>query len=294
MADSPTLGRRVLLLGAGGMIGSALSRACSGAVLEEFQHQELDITDYVEVEKVFLKHRPEIVFNAAAFTRVDDCEKFRETAFVVNAQAPGHLAALCKKYSALLVHFSTDYIFDGNSPTPYPENYPPNPVNYYGLTKLEGEKQIIATGCSHLIVRTSWIFGRNGDNFVKKILKRALAGAKVQAPTDQTGAPTNAGDVAVAVLMLLSLRSTGIYHFCNSGQCSRHEQAMTILKLYGLNNSVEPVKNDSLPTPAKRPNYSVLDCSYYIQTTGLTPRTWQQSTAEYVAYLKAKEQELRS
>jgi dTDP-4-dehydrorhamnose reductase len=294
MADSPTLGRRILLLGSGGMIGNALSRACAGSVLEEFQHQELDITDYVEVEKVFLKHRPELVLNAAAFTRVDDCEKFRETAFVVNAQAPGHLAALCKKYSALMVHFSTDYIFGGNSEIPYPENYPPNPVNYYGLTKLEGEKQIIASGCPYLIVRTSWIFGRSGDNFVKKVLKRALAGAKVQAPTDQVGAPTNSSDVAVAVLMLLSSRNTGIYHFCNSGQCSRHEQAETILKLYGLNNSVEPVKNDSLPTPAKRPNYSVLDCSHYIQTTGLTPRTWQQSTAEYVAFLKANEQELRS
>jgi dTDP-4-dehydrorhamnose reductase len=294
MADSPTLGRRILLLGAGGMIGSALSRACSGAQLEEFQHQELDITDYLEVEKVFLRHKPELVLNAAAFTRVDDCERFRETAFVVNAQAPGHLSALCKKYSAMLVHFSTDYIFEGNSRTPYAENHPTNPVNYYGLTKLEGEKQIIAGGGSYLIIRTSWIFGRSGDNFVKKILKRALAGAKVQAPVDQVGAPTNAVDVAAAVLKLLSLQSTGIYHFSNSGECSRHEQAETILRLYGLNNSVEPVKNDSLPTAAKRPTYSVLDCSHYIRTTGLTPRTWQQSTAEYIAYLKANEHELRS
>ncbi|HSE40776.1 MAG TPA: dTDP-4-dehydrorhamnose reductase [Acidobacteriota bacterium] len=294
MADSPTLGRRILLLGAGGMIGSALSRACSGAQLEEFQHQELDITDYLEVEKVFLKHKPEFVLNAAAFTRVDDCEKFRETAFVVNAQAPGHLAALCKKYSSLLVHFSTDYIFDGTFNAPYPENYPQNPINYYGVTKLEGEKQIIAGGCSYLIIRTSWIFGRNGDNFVKKLLKRALAGAKLQAPIDQTGVPTYAGDVAAAVLKLLSLQNTGIYHFSNSGECSRHEQAQTILKLYGLNNSVEPVKNDSLPTAAKRPIYSVLDCSKYIRETGSTPRSWQQSTAEYIAYLKANEHELRS
>jgi dTDP-4-dehydrorhamnose reductase len=294
MADSPTLGRRILLLGAGGMIGSALSRACSGAQIEEFRHEELDITDYLEVEKLFLKHKPELVLNAAAFTRVDDCEKFRETAFVVNAQAPGHLSALCKKYSSLLVHFSTDYIFEGDSRIPYTENYPTNPVNYYGLTKLEGEKQIIAGGGSYLIIRTSWIFGRSGDNFVKKILKRALAGAKVQAPVDQIGAPTNAIDVAAAVLKLLSLQSTGIYHFSNSGECSRLEQAETILRLYGLNNSVEPVKNDSLPTAAKRPTYSVLDCSHYIRTTGLTPRTWQQSTAEYIAYLKANEHELRS
>ena len=294
MADSPTLGRRILLLGAGGMIGSALSRACSGAQLAEFQHQELDITDYLEVEKVFLKHKPEFVLNAAAFTRVDDCEKFRETAFVVNAQAPGHLSALCKKYSSLLVHFSTDYIFEGSKNTPYLENHPPNPVNYYGLTKLEGEKQILAGGGSYLIIRTSWIFGRNGDNFAKKILKRAFAAGKVQAPVDQIGAPTYAGDVAAAVLKLLSLNCTGTYHFSNTGECSRHEQAETILRLYGLNNSVEPVKNDSLPTPAKRPNYSVLSCSHYIRTTGQTPRTWQQSTAEYIAYLKANEYELRS
>jgi dTDP-4-dehydrorhamnose reductase len=204
------------------------------------------------------------------------------------------MAALCKRYNSLLVHFSTDYIFGGNSGIPYQENHPTNPVNYYGTTKLEGEKQIQASGCRYLLIRTSWVFGKNGDNFVKKILLRSLAGAKVQAPVDQIGSPTYAGDAATAVLKLLSTGAEGIFHFCNTGQCSRHEQAQTILQLYGLNNFVEPVKNDSLPTPAKRPHYSVLDCSHYIHSTGHTPRTWQQSTAEYIAFLKENEKELRS
>ena len=131
-------------------------------------------------------------------------------------------------------------------------------MNYYGTTKWEGEKKLISSGCRYLIMRTSWIFGQSGDNFVKKLLKRALAGAKLQAPIDQVGSPTYAGDVAQAVLKLLTLQATGTYHFTNSGSCSRNEQAETILKLYGLNNSVEAVKNDVLPTTAKRPRFSML------------------------------------
>lgn len=294
MADSPAVTGRILLLGSGGMIGSALQRLTAAGDLEAFRHEELDITDYVALEKAFLRHKPEIVLNAAAFTRVDDCERFRETAFVANAQAPGYLAALCAKYSALLVHFSTDYIFDGAGTRPYPEDHPANPINNYGATKWEGEKLIAASGCRFLIVRTAWIFGRNGENFVKKILKRALAGATLQAPVDQVGSPTNAGDVAGAILRLLDAGATGVYHFTNSGSCSRYEQARTILQLYGLNNSVEPAKNDSLPTPAKRPHYSVLECKRYTERTGHAPRTWQESTAEYIAFLKENHTELRS
>ncbi|HSP07168.1 MAG TPA: dTDP-4-dehydrorhamnose reductase [Acidobacteriota bacterium] len=294
MADSPAISRRILLLGSGGMIGSALQRLCAGADLEAFRHEELDITDYVALERAMLRHKPEIVLNAAAFTRVDDCEKFRETAFVANAQAPGHLALLCSKYRALMVHFSTDYIFDGNATRPYAEDHPASPVNYYGATKWEGEKLIAASGCRFLILRTSWIFGRNGDNFVKKLLRRALAGAPLQAPVDQVGSPTKAGDVAEAVIMLLDTGVTGVYHFTNAGSCSRFEQARTILQQYGLNNSVEPAKNDSLPTPAKRPHYSVLDCTRYTERTGHVPRIWQESTAEYIAFLKENDTELRS
>lgn len=294
MADSSSLNRRTLLFGSGGMVGSALTKLLSGPNLETFTHQELDITDYMALEKTFIQVKPQLVMNAAAFTRVDDCENFKETAFLVNAQAPGHLASLCKKYGSILMHFSTDYIFDGNSERPYPENHPASPINYYGTTKWEGEKKILSSGCSYIIVRSSWIFGRNGDNFVKKLLKRALAGARLAAPVDQIGSPTYAGDIAQAAVRILSLGNTGIYHFTNTGHCSRHEQAETILKLYGLNNSVEAVKNDGLHLAAKRPRFSVLDISFYIERTGHTPRTWQQSTAEYIAYLKEKEHELRS
>ncbi len=294
MADPSSLKVRTLLLGSGGMIGSALAKTLAGPQLFAFAHRDLDITDYLAVEKIVLKTKPAIVINAAAFTRVDDCEKFRETAFLVNSQAPGHLAGLCRKYNSHLVHFSTDYVFDGNSETPYREDAPCNPLNYYGTTKLEAEKKIVASGCSFLILRTSWIFGRNGDNFVKKLLKRALAGAALQAPVDQTGAPTYAGDVSHALVKLLSIQATGTIHFTNLGHCSRHEQAQTILQLYGLNNSVEAVTNERLHLPAKRPRFSVLDISRYIHETGHSPRTWQQSTAEYIVFLKENEHELDS
>ena len=294
MADPSTVKMRTLLLGSGGMIGSALTKTLAGPQLFAFRHQDLDITDYLAVEKIVLKTKPEIVINAAAFTRVDDCEKFRETAFLVNSQAPGHLAGLCRKHNSHLVHFSSDYVFDGKSDEPYSENATCNPINYYGTTKLEAEKKIVASGCSHLILRTSWIFGRNGDNFVKKLLKRALAGARLQAPVDQTGAPTYAGDVSHTLVKLLSIQATGTFHFANLGYCSRHEQARTILQLYGLNNSVEAVTNERLQLPANRPRFSVLDISRYIHETGHTPRTWQQSTAEYIVFLKENEHELDS
>jgi dTDP-4-dehydrorhamnose reductase len=294
MAGTSPITQRAILFGSRGMIGSALSKNLSGPNLVSFSHHELDITDYLEVEKIFLKIKPELVLNAAAFTRVDDCEKFRETAFLVNAQAPGHMAGLCSRFNALLVHLSTDFIFDGNGVTPYLEDDSPNPVNYYGVTKLEGEKKILSSGCSFVLVRTSWVFGKNGDNFVKKLLKRALAGAKLQAPDDQIGVPTYADDVATAILRLLSIGTSGIYHFTNRGECSRYEQAKAILQLYGLNNPLEAVKNDALRQTARRPNYSVLNISRYMESTGHTPRTWEQSTAEYIAFLKQNETELRS
>jgi dTDP-4-dehydrorhamnose reductase len=293
MANPSGIAAKCLLFGSRGMIGSALAKSIPEPALTAFSHRELDITDYLAVEKVFVKTKPNVVLNAAAFTRVDDCEKFQEPAFVVNAQAPGHLAALCKKYNSLLVHFSTDYIFDGNASEPYIEDHPANPINYYGTTKWEGDKKILSSGCSFLMIRTSWIFGKNGENFVTKLLKRALAGAPLKAPQDQTGRPTYAEDVADAVLKLLVQKAEGIFHFANSGLCSRLEQARTILKLYGLNNPVEAATNESLSLPAKRPHYSVLDISYFTKKTGVVPRTWQQSTTEYISFLKQNEHELR-
>lgn len=293
MASTPALDARIVLFGSRGMVGSALAKLLSSDRVTAFSHQELDITDYAEVEKVFLKAKPQIVINAAAFTRVDDCEKLQEVAFLVNAQAPGHLGQLCKKHNAILAHFSTDYIFDGTSVVPYIEDFPANPISGYGHSKWEGEKKILSSGCSFLILRTAWIFGKNGDNFVVKLLKRAFAGASLKAPSDQIGTPTYSEDVAAAMLKLLTSRTEGIFHFTNSGRCSRFEQAQTILKLYGLNNPVEAVTNESLSLPAKRPLYSVLDTSHYTKVTGHVPRTWQQSTAEYISFLKQNEAELR-
>jgi len=294
MADTAALNQRIVLFGARGMVGSALAQALSSSTLEAFTHQDADITDYLTVERIFRKFHPEIVVNAAAFTRVDDCEKFREAAYLTNVQAVAQIAGLCKKYGSLLVHFSTDYIFDGNTDGPYTEETEAHPINYYGATKWEGEKKIVSSGCRFLIVRSSWVFGKNGDNFVKKLLKRALAGARMSAPVDQLGAPSYSEDIAAAVIKLLAVGADKVVNFTNSGQCSRLEQARTILQLYGLNNSVEAVKNDDLHLLANRPRFSALDISRYKMLTGHVPRNWQLSTAEYIAYLKQNEQELRS
>ena len=294
MGSSAEINTRTVLLGSRGMIGSALSKIFAGPSLAAFSHQDLDITDYAGVEKMFRRLKPQLVLNAAAFTRVDDCEKFREAAFLVNTQAPAHLAELCRRNDAFFVHFSTDYVFDGHENRPYYEDHPANPLNYYGVTKWEADKKVMSSGCAHLILRSGWIFGKNGDNYVKKILRRAVAGAKLQAPSDQVGSPTYAEDVAKAVSNLLSVKATGVYNFSNQGHCTRLEQTAAILASYGLNNSVEAVKNDDLRLPAKRPSYSVLDLTRYMDKTGDTPRSWLRSTAEYIEFLKQNEHELRS
>jgi dTDP-4-dehydrorhamnose reductase len=294
MADSSAVKDRVVLLGSRGMIGSALGKLFAGPSLSAHGHRDLDITDYEGLEKLFRRVKPQLVLNAAAFTRVDDCEKFRETAFLVNGQAPGQLAELCKRFDAFLVHFSTDYVFNGRENRPYHEDHPADPVNYYGATKWEGDKKIMSSGCSYLILRSCWIFGKHGDNYVKKILRRAMAGAKLEAPYDQVGSPTYAEDVARAVALLLGAGGSGVYNFSNTGFCNRVEQAQAILAAYGLNNSVEAVKNDDLRIPAKRPSYSVLDLKRYMDKTGDTPRSWQATTAEYIGFLKQNEHELRS
>jgi dTDP-4-dehydrorhamnose reductase len=226
--------------------------------LIETDVDEFDITRDREVERRVHEIRPEIILNCAAFTRVDDCERERELAFSANALGPANLARSAKQTGARLIHFSTDYIFDGEKGAPYLEEDPPNPLNVYGESKLEGEIGIRKELDDHLIIRTQWLYGAGGNHFVKAILKRARETGSLKVVNDQIGSPTWTEDLAAATIELIQRKCNGTYHVVNSGECSWYEFAREIVRLAGLKTEIVPCTSDEFPRPARRPKYSVL------------------------------------
>lgn len=258
---------KTLIIGASGMLGVELCEVFPDAV--KLSHRDIDIRDREKVIESIEKNEPEVVINAAAYTAVDDCEDNRELAFEVNGAAPGYIAEGCATAGARLVHYSTDYIFDGSKKA-YIESDIPNPINAYGLSKLLGEKNILENMDDYLIVRTSWLYGAHGKNFVDTILMLSQKLETVKVVNDQFGKPTYAVDLARKTKELLRLPA-GIYHITNEGVCSWHEFASAIIK-----NAV-PCTSDEFPRKAKRPKYSVL------ANTKTTPmRHWKDALAEYL------------
>ena len=288
---NPSHGReRVLVLGAKGMLGQelipALLRRCGGkadADVLGWDIEELDIRDRNAVSDAIGETRPDIVVNAAAYTDVDGCETNLEMASDVNGEAPGHVAAACRKVGATLVHFGTDFVFDGQSTHPYRPDDPPHPLSAYGRSKLAGELAIQATGCNAIIIRTSWLFGPAGWSFVKAILDRAAGPEPLRVVTDQVGCPTLATDLAEAVVNLLDAGAAGTFHFTNEGECSWFEFAREILRQAGIDRPVERITSEQLDRPARRPAYSALDKTNYLQTTGAQIAPWQDALRRYLA-----------
>jgi dTDP-4-dehydrorhamnose reductase len=258
---------KTLIFGAGGMLGTELCAVFPDAV--KLEHSDLDIRDREKVIETIEMNEPDVVINAAAYTAVDDCEDNRELAFEVNGAAPGYIAEGCAIAGARLVHYSTDYIFDGSRKA-YIESEIPNPINAYGLSKLLGEKNILEKMDDSMIVRTSWLYGTHGKNFVDTMLMLSQKMESVKVVNDQFGKPTYAVDLARKTKELLRLPA-GIYHITNEGVCSWYEFACAIIK-----NTV-PCTSDEFPRKAKRPKYSVLT------NTKTTPmRHWRDALAEYL------------
>ncbi|MGH8103925.1 MAG: dTDP-4-dehydrorhamnose reductase [bacterium] len=268
---------RVMVLGAGGQLGSDLSRLLArapGVSLKAFKKQDLDITQFTNVRFAIETARPEVVINAAAFTKVDECERVPDTAMTVNYLAQKHLARVCRDFGALCVYLSTDYVFDGEKGAPYVEDDKPRPLNHYGLSKLWGEVGTRADANEGLIVRSSWLYGPTGENFPKKILARARAHHPLRVVNDQTGCPSYTPDLAAAIWWLIDHGALGIFHVTNSGACTWHDFARAILLQAGLSNPVTPITTDELNSPARRPRYSVLD-NGKAERLGLPPmRPW--------------------
>lgn len=280
--DSP---RRVLLTGAAGMLGSDLGVALDEAGYQVFARprSDLDVTDPAAVARAFRDAQPDLVVNCAAFTKVDACETDPRAA-AVNARAVRTLARECAARTSALVHVSTDFVFDGEKGEPYTEDDPPHPLSAYGRTKLEGEEAAL-TAPGALVVRSSWLFGSGGWNFVEAILKQADEGKKeISVVSDQRGRPTATPDLAEGIVALMQSGATGLYHFANRGEASWFDFATAILGLAGRSGSrAVPIDSDTLDRPARRPAYSVLDTSRYEKRTGLPIRPWIDALAEYLS-----------
>jgi dTDP-4-dehydrorhamnose reductase len=251
---------RILLTGRNGQVGWELERAlsASGEVMAT-DRRTLDLADAGAIRRVVRDTTPELIVNAGAYTAVDKAESEREMATQVNAVAPGLLADEAKRLGAFLVHYSTDYVFDGTKGSPYTEADRPNPLSHYARTKLEGESAIMASGCRYLILRTSWVYSPRATNFYRIILSKAQANEPMRMVDDQTSVPTPSDFVAKYTQALISRNAEGILHLVPSGCATRYEFACQVVKAIGSQSRVDPARTDAFPSPARRPVFSVLD-----------------------------------
>jgi len=278
---------KVLVLGAGGQLGAELVRACTHAGDEVIgaTRADIDIADGARLRDVVRAQRPDVVFNAAAYTAVDRAESETDRAELINGRAVGRLAQVCRDLVTPVVHFSTDYVFDGTASEPIPEEAPTAPVSAYGLSKLHGEEALLGSGADAYLVRTSWVYGSSGPNFVKTVLTVTREQGEISVVDDQRGAPTWARDLAVAGRRLLEVGPTGVYHLTNSGECSWCEMARAVLELAGVDGEVHPITTADYPTAAKRPAYSVLANRHWADLGQPPLRPWREALAEFVPEL---------
>lgn len=279
---------RIVVTGADGQLGVELvpALAAHGEVIGT-TIVELDVTDPGCVDRLAAL-APDWVVHAAAATDVDGCEREPELAMAVNADGTRRVAEGCRRAGAGLVYLSTDYVFDGCKGAPYTEGDAPAPLNVYGRSKLEGERAVRGLASRWIIVRTAWLYGTHGKNFVKTILGKVKTGERLRVVDDQVGSPTYAADLAGAVALLLSRGQTGVFHVTNSGSCSWYEFTREILRLAGADvGRVSRIDSKESRRPARRPAYSVLDNAAW-RAARLPPlRAWPEALADMLAALKA-------
>jgi len=245
---------------------------------------DFDIASEEDCRRVVTEMEPDVVINAAAYTDVDGSENARELCFAVNAYGVRNVALACRPGRIKIVHFSTDYIFDGTKETPYREEDVCRPLNVYGEAKLAGEQNLQRYSEHYLLIRTAWLYGKQGKNFVKTILARAREVGRLEIVNDQKGSPTYAQDLAAAVEVLLTGRHAGVFHVTNRGSCSWYEFTLKILAYAGISDvPVMPISSGQLKRPAARPTNSTLNCSRFIEATGKTIRFWQLALQDYMA-----------
>ncbi len=285
---------RVLVTGGAGQLGSEIRVASKNSpnefIFTDISTSEgistLDITDNSDVTEFLEDNKIDIIINCAAYTSVDEAEEKVELAKKLNFEAAEILAKCCAKRNITLIHISTDYVFDGKANIPYKETSQTCPSTVYGITKLDGERIIEESGCKYIIIRTAWLYGAFGKNFVKTILSLLNSKPSLKVVNDQFGSPTYAGDLAMSLVKIIERgchNKTGLYHFTNMGICTWYEFAMEIKELSGSKTLVYPCTSEEFPTKAERPKYSVLDKAKFISTFGLEIPHWKDSLEKFLS-----------
>lgn len=273
---------RILVTGANGQLGREISRqfgAQHELILTDID--SLDITNHNQVRNLFAQTKPQAVIHCAAYTNVDGAEADFDGAFKVNVIGSQNLASQCLEYGARMVYVSTDYVFDGETNSPYCEYSQTNPQSVYGKTKLMGEEVVQKIVSRHYIIRTAWLYGE-GNNFVRTMLRLAQEKDNLQVVNDQIGSPTYTKDLAQTIFRLLATDAYGIYHASCNGQCSWYDFAVKIFELKNVHIAVQPVSTAAFPRPAKRPQHSVLKNYMLEMTIGDTMRNWEEALKEYL------------
>lgn len=278
----------LLVTGAKGQIGREICQYAEdfGFIANGFSHTELDITNPQQIEQCIAETKPALIINAAAYTAVDKAENEPHAALTINCDGVKNLAQLCRRNSTPLLHISTDYVFDGNQPTPYLEDDDANPINAYGQSKWKGEQVLREHWEQHVILRTSWLFGLHGNNFVKTILRLASEPEEIKIVTDQTGCPTPAVDAAKTLLTIAKQimegkKTWGTYHYCGDSAVTWYTFANTILQLaktkFSLqNNHITPITTEKYSALAKRPKNSILKVAKLVDAFGITSCDWHR------------------
>ena len=276
---------RVLVTGAAGMLGQAVMPAlrAGGHVALGMDLPELDVTQLEPLQRAVRDFHPDWVFHLAALTKVDECEVRRDEAFRVNGEGARNAALAAAAAGAALIALSTDYVFGGDATRPYREDDPARPQSVYGASKWAGEQAVREVHPRHDIVRTSWLFGPGGPNFVDTILERARGGNPLRVVDDQRGSPTFTFDLAQGLLRLMTAAQPGTYHCTNSGDCTWYDLAAHALARAGLGVPLERTDTASFPRPARRPAYSVLGNARFEQVTGWRMPAWQDAVDRHLA-----------
>ena len=278
---------KILVTGGNGQLGKELRELSSLHTGLEFiflSREDLPIHQFELVRNYFKTVRPAYCINCAAYTAVDKAESEKDLAFQINGEAVGVLAAVCKEHNTKFIHISSDYVFNGEGTYPYTENFPTDPINVYGASKLEGDTQAMHLNPDSIIIRTSWVYSSFGKNFVKTMMKLMSEKDEVKVIKDQLGSPTNAADLAETIFNIIGLCHLqiynwvpGIYNFSNEGIISWYDFAKAIKEITNSPCDVKPISTKEYPTPAKRPAYSVLDKTKIQQTFGIKLKNWKES-----------------
>ena len=285
----------IVITGSNGQLGKELQQLAPTFSQFEFHflgREKMPIDHFSIVRNVVETLKPDYFINCAAYTAVDKAENEKDAAFLINAEAVGFLAEICKEYNIKFIHISTDYVFDGTKNTAYRENDVVNPLGVYGASKLEGERSAIEQNPTSLIIRTSWVYSSYGNNFVKTMMRLMKEKESLNVVSDQIGSPTYAADLAQAILIIITNCQlatnnwhSGIFHFSNEAEISWYDFAVAIKEMIGSSCNVHPIPTTAYPTPAKRPMYSLMDKHKFVSTFGISLKPWKESLRNCIALL---------